>query len=59
MTVAVCWVVVSVQPETVPLMVRLPSDLHAKVKACAKENDRSLNAEIIQRLRRSFEGYRR
>jgi predicted HicB family RNase H-like nuclease len=59
MTVAVCWVVVSAQPETVPLMVRLPSDLHAKVKACAKENDRSLNAEIIQRLRRSFEGYRR
>jgi predicted HicB family RNase H-like nuclease len=52
-------VVVNVPREPVPLMVRLPADLHAEVKRLAKENGNSLNAEIIQRLRRSFEGYRR
>jgi predicted HicB family RNase H-like nuclease len=41
------------------LMLRLPPDLHERLKACAKENDRSLNQEIVNRLRRSFEGYRR
>jgi predicted HicB family RNase H-like nuclease len=59
MSGGVCWVVVNVPREPVPLMVRLPADLHAEVKRLAKENGNSLNAEIIQRLRRSFEGYRR
>jgi predicted HicB family RNase H-like nuclease len=43
----------------IPLMLRLPDDLHAKIKACAQENDRSLNQEIVNRLRRSLEVYRR
>lgn len=38
---------------------RLPADLRAQLDEAAKENDRSLNAEIVRRLRKSFEGYRR
>jgi predicted HicB family RNase H-like nuclease len=38
---------------------RLPLDLWTMLCAAASENSRSVNGEIIQRLRRSFEGYRR
>jgi predicted HicB family RNase H-like nuclease len=37
------------------LTLRLPPTLHQSLKAVALDNGRSLNAEIIQRLRRSFE----
>jgi hypothetical protein len=40
-------------------LARFPLDLWAMLMAAAHENDRSVNGEIIQRLRRSFEGYRR
>ncbi len=38
---------------------RLPADLRATLEQLAKENQRSLNAEIIYRIRRGIEGYRR
>jgi hypothetical protein len=38
---------------------RPPADLWALLRQAAKENERSINAEIIWRLRRSFDGYRR
>jgi predicted HicB family RNase H-like nuclease len=38
------------------LTLRLPTDLHRRLTSAAIENGRSLNAEIVQRLRRSFEG---
>jgi predicted HicB family RNase H-like nuclease len=37
------------------LTLRLPPKLHRSLKAVAVDNGRSLNAEIVQRLRRSFE----
>jgi predicted HicB family RNase H-like nuclease len=37
------------------LTLRLPLNLHQRLRAVAVDNGRSLNAEIIQRLRRSFE----
>jgi predicted HicB family RNase H-like nuclease len=43
----------------VGLMLRLPLALHALLKEAAGANNRSLNAEIVQRLRASFEGYRK
>lgn len=36
-------------------IVRLPSDLHAKIKSTAKSNRRSMNNEIVGRLENSFE----
>lgn len=39
------------------LTLRLPPDVHVLVKNAAAENDRSLNAEIIARLRSSLVGY--
>lgn len=33
---------------------RMPAELHDKLKASAKENHRSLNAEIVARLQFSF-----
>jgi hypothetical protein len=36
-------------------IVRLPSDLHAKIKATAKAARRSMNNEIVGRLEWSFE----
>lgn len=44
--------------DLVPLMLRLPAELHAQLKAAAARNERSLNAELIWRLRRSLESYR-
>jgi predicted HicB family RNase H-like nuclease len=38
---------------------RLPRDLRQQVVEAAHANSHSINAEIIHRLRRSFEGYRR
>jgi predicted HicB family RNase H-like nuclease len=38
------------------LTLRLPATLHRRLRAVAVENGRSLNAEIVQRLRRSFDG---
>jgi predicted HicB family RNase H-like nuclease len=37
------------------LTLRLPPTLHRSLKAAAVDDGRSLNAEIVQRLRRSFE----
>jgi hypothetical protein len=37
------------------LTLRLPPRLHRGLKVVALDNGRSLNAEIVQRLRRSFE----
>jgi predicted HicB family RNase H-like nuclease len=38
------------------LTLRIPTKLHRHLKAVAADSGRSLNAEIVQRLRRSFEG---
>jgi plasmid stability protein len=38
----------------VPLMVRLPADLHRTLAREAEKGGRSLNTEIIERLRRPF-----
>lgn len=41
--------------ETAPrFMVRLPDDMRDRLKAAAKENNRTMNAEIVARLERSF-----
>lgn len=34
---------------------RLPDDLHSRIKAAARANNRSANAELIFRLEASFE----
>jgi predicted HicB family RNase H-like nuclease len=39
------------------LTLRLPPEVHVRVKACAADNGRSLNAEIVQRLKQTLEGY--
>lgn len=44
------------QPNPTP--VRLPDDLKATLKAEAEANDRSLNGEIVNRLRSTFKGKR-
>ena len=36
-------------------IVRLPTQLHAKIKSSAKADRRSMNNEIVGRLERSFE----
>jgi predicted HicB family RNase H-like nuclease len=38
------------------LTLRLPTALHRRLTGAAIDNGRSLNAEIVQRLRRSLEG---
>lgn len=37
------------------LVLRLPSDLHAALAAWAKDEDRSLNAQIVRVLRQAVE----
>lgn len=37
--------------ETVNLVLRLPPELHAELARLADRNDRSLNAEMVNRLR--------
>lgn len=34
---------------------RLPKELHARIREAAEENGRSFNSEIIERLKRSFQ----
>jgi hypothetical protein len=46
-------------PERTDLHVRMPEALSTWLREAARENDRTLNAEIVQRLRLSFEGYSR
>jgi len=38
------------------LTLRLPPKLHGRLRGVAVDNGRSLNAEIVQRLARSFDG---
>jgi predicted transcriptional regulator len=40
------------------LNVRLPDDLRRRLDEAVKESGRSLNAEIVWRLRRSFDGWK-
>ena len=40
------------------LHVRLPDELKLRLAATAQENGRSLNAEIVYRLRKSLDGWR-
>lgn len=41
-----------------PTPVRIPPDFKAQLKAEAKANDRSLNGEILARLRSTFKAKR-
>lgn len=41
-----------------PTPVRLPDDLKTDLKEAAVANDRSLNGEIVNRLRSTFKGIR-
>ena len=41
------------------LTLRLPPEIHRAMVAQAAENDRSLNSEIVARLRASLRGYRK
>lgn len=40
----------SKQSEMTQFLTRLPSDLHAEIKAAATANNRSMNGEMIHRL---------
>lgn len=42
--------------EFVSAMWRLPPNLHAQIKSAAAESSRSMNAEIMLRLQKSFAG---
>lgn len=37
---------------------RLPPSLDERLQQSAKENERSVNAEIVQRLRNSYDGWK-
>lgn len=39
---------------TVGIMLRMPPEVHQVVKATAKEQGRSLNAELLYRLRQAY-----
>jgi hypothetical protein len=39
---------------TLSITVRLPADLHSRVRDAARDSDRSLSSEIVHRVRRSF-----
>ena len=41
------------------ITLRMPPEIHAQVKVAAGQNDRSLNSEIVARLRGSLSAYRR
>jgi predicted DNA-binding protein len=41
--------------EEVRITFRMPVELRDRVKASSKSNNRSMNAEIVDRLERSFE----
>ena len=38
-------------------LLRLPDEVWTQLRKCAKENERSVNGEIVWRLRRSFTAY--
>ena len=38
---------------------RLPPEIHATLKQAASESERSLNSEIVNRLKLSLEGWKR
>lgn len=41
---------------TPPFGLRMPPELHGRIKEAATANSRSMNAEIIHRLEASFDG---
>lgn len=43
------------QDDYIRTALRVPPDLHAQIHESAKENNRTFNAEIVARLRGSFE----
>lgn len=43
------------QDDYLKTALRLPRDLHAKIQQIANDSGRSMNAEIVERLTRSFE----
>lgn len=45
--------------ERIARTLRLPADLTEKLKVEARKNERSLHAEIVNRLRLSLEGWKR
>lgn len=45
-------------PQIAPTPVRLPDDLKQQLKDAAEANDRSMNGEIVNRLRSTFTGKR-
>lgn len=48
----------SVRHQLTPTPVRIPPDFKAQLQTEAKANDRSLNGEILARLRSTFKGNR-
>lgn len=46
------------QQDFVKTALRLPPDLHAALHTAAAEQDRTYNAEIVNRLRSTFKGKR-
>jgi len=48
------------RPKTdhVKLTLRLPPELHVRLEEVRRETDRSLNSEIVQRIRQSFKDWR-
>jgi len=42
-----------------PYALRLPPDLKKELQVCAARSERSLNSEIVARLRASLSAYRR
>jgi hypothetical protein len=45
------------QSETVQLKLRFPERLRLRIESAANRNQRSMNAEIIDRLEQSFQRY--
>ncbi len=49
----------SPKTQTPPTPVRLPDEVKEALKEAAEANDRSLNGEIVSRLRASLQGKRK
>ena len=49
-----CGAIVAFMKDKVQLQLRLPGDLHATIVASARDAGRSLNAEVVERLRVSL-----
>jgi|GEM_PF-5839173 len=41
---------------TTDMFIRMPPEMHKVIKSIAKEQGRSLNAELIYRLRQAYSG---